>query len=216
MPAGGEGTGLRLAVAHHTEDLQARVIEGGAVGVRQGIAQLTTFVDRPRRLGCVVARDAAWKRKLPKQLLQSDQVRRDVGISLGVGPFEIRVGDHRRPAMARATDEDGVEIAGFDEAVQMRIQKVQTGGGPPVAEQARLDVLDLQWLAQQRVREQIDLTDRQVVGRPPVGVQLLELSFNQRPLDHGGGRLRLALHSSTIRDAASSRGVSTRTHSANG
>jgi ribosome biogenesis protein Nip4 len=44
-----------------------------------------------------------------------------------------------------------------------------------VAEQPRLHVLRFQGLAQQRVVEQVDLADRQVVGCAPVGVHLLQL-----------------------------------------
>src|SRR5205823_12540125 len=82
MPAGGERPSLRFPIADDAEDLQARVIEGGAVRVRERIAELTAFMDRARRLGRVMARNACWKGKLPKELLQSDQVRRDVGIRL--------------------------------------------------------------------------------------------------------------------------------------
>ena len=57
----------------------------------------------------------------------------------------------------------------------MDVDEVQPGRGAPVAEQARLDVLERERLAQQRVVEQVDLADRQVVGRPPVGVQALQL-----------------------------------------
>jgi hypothetical protein len=37
-------------------------------------------------------------------------------------------------------------------------------------EQARLDVLRPERLAEQRVVEEVDLADREVVRRPPVGV----------------------------------------------
>ena len=53
--------------------------------------------------------------------------------------------------------------------------KFRPGRRAPVAEQPRLDVLRLERLAQQRVVEQVDLADRQVVGRAPVGVDPAEL-----------------------------------------
>jgi hypothetical protein len=40
-----------------------------------------------------------------------------------------------------------------------------------VPEQARLDVLDRKRLAQERVVEQVDLTDGEVVGGTPPGVE---------------------------------------------
>ena len=62
-----------------------------------------------------------------------------------------------------------------DHAVQVGVDEVQPGRRAPVPEQARLDVLRQQRLAQQRVVEQVDLADRQVVGGAPVGVDQGEL-----------------------------------------
>jgi hypothetical protein len=44
-----------------------------------------------------------------------------------------------------------------------------------VPEQSWLDVLRRQWLAQERVVEQVDLSDRQVVVRPPPRVERSDL-----------------------------------------
>jgi hypothetical protein len=43
-----------------------------------------------------------------------------------------------------------------------------------VTQQSRFDVLDLQGLPEQRVIEQVDLADRKIIGRTPIGVQFLE------------------------------------------
>ena len=59
MPAGGQRPGLRLAVAHDAGHDQVGVVEGRAVGVRQGVAQFTAFVDRAGRFRGDVAGDAA-------------------------------------------------------------------------------------------------------------------------------------------------------------
>ena len=56
----------------------------------------------------------------------------------------------------------------------MDVEEIQAGRGAPVAEQTRLDVFVPQRLAQQRIVVEIDLTDRQIVGGPPVGVHFLE------------------------------------------
>src|SRR5439155_6088603 len=45
----------------------------------------------------------------------------------------------------------------------------------PVPEQARLDMPWLQRLAQQRIRLQVDLADREVVGRAPPAFEKLQL-----------------------------------------
>ena len=56
-----------------------------------------------------------------------------------------------------------------------------------MAEQAGLGVLDAQRLAQQRVGEQVDLPDREVVGGSPVGVEQSQLRGRQ------GGRQPLLI-----------------------
>ena len=58
----------------------------------------------------------------------------------------------------------------FDDPVQMHVDEVLAGRRAPMAEQPRLDVLRLERLPQQRVVEQIDLADRQVVRGAPVRV----------------------------------------------
>jgi hypothetical protein len=60
-----------------------------------------------------------------------------------------------------------------------------------MAEQPRLDVLDRQRLAQERVVEEVDLADRQVVGRAPVGVDEREL-VRLQGVGHAANRRSLA------------------------
>ena len=67
------------------------------------------------------------------------------------------------------TDPRWVNIA------EMNIDEIQARRCAPMAEQTRLDVLLGQRLLQQRIVEQIDLPDRQVVRGPPVGVDLPQL-----------------------------------------
>ena len=62
----------------------------------------------------------------------------------------------------------------LDDAIQVHVDEVQPGRRAPVPEQARLDVLERQRLAQQRIVEQVDLADREIVGRAPPGVDLRE------------------------------------------
>src|SRR3546814_6501147 len=63
----------------------------------------------------------------------------------------------------------------FPYTTLFRSDEVQTLRRPPVAEQAGLDVLVSQLLVQQRVAQQVDLADRQVVRGPPAPVEPLEL-----------------------------------------
>src|SRR5438270_5335398 len=84
-----------------------------------------------------------------------------------------------------------------------------------MAEQPRLDVPDLQLLAQQRIGEQVDLPDGEVVSRAPVPMQEVELPICQRPRGDRGGPFPFPLHPSTIRDADRSRRVATSLQSVN-
>jgi hypothetical protein len=82
--------------------------------------------------------------------------------------------------VARAREVDHVGVVLVDDPVQVDVEQIQTRRGTPVAEQSRLDVLRLQGLAQQRVLLEIDLRDRQVVGRAPVAMDLGELVVRAR------------------------------------
>ena len=102
MPARRQRAGLGLAVADDAADEQVGVVERGAVGVRERVAELAALVDRAGRLGRDVRRDAARERELPEQLAQALLVAADVGIDLAVGALEVGVGDRGRAAVARA------------------------------------------------------------------------------------------------------------------
>ena len=98
-----------------------------------------------------------------------------VGIDLAVGAFEIGVGDERRSAVSGPGDVEHRQVVLPDDPIQVDVDEVETRRRAPVAEQPRLDVLARQRLLQQRIVVQIDLADRQIVGRPPVGVHFGEL-----------------------------------------
>ena len=80
------------------------------------------------------------------------------------------MGDQRRPAVPRADDVDHVQIVALDDPVEVDAEHVQARRRAPVAEQPRLDVLPLERLLQERIVEQVDLADRQIIGGPPVGI----------------------------------------------
>ena len=71
VPARRERPGFRFAVADDAGDEQIGVVESRAVGVRQGVSQLAAFMDRAWRLGRDVTGDAAGKRELLEEPLQS-------------------------------------------------------------------------------------------------------------------------------------------------
>ena len=76
MPAGGQRAGLGLAVADDAGDQQVRVVEGGSVGVAQGVAQLAALVDGAGRLRRHVAGNPAREAELAEEGLHPVLVAR--------------------------------------------------------------------------------------------------------------------------------------------
>jgi hypothetical protein len=71
--------------------------------------------------------------------------------------------------VAGSRDIDHVKIMRFDDAVQMHVDQVEPRGGTPVAEQARLGVLELERILEERIVKQVDLSDREIIRGAPVG-----------------------------------------------
>jgi hypothetical protein len=82
--------------------------------------------------------------------------------------------------VAGAGHVDHVEVSLADHPVEVGVEEVQPRSRPPVAEQARLDVLGYERIDEQGVGEQVDLPDREVVRRSPVRVQAAQLFGRQR------------------------------------
>ena len=181
VPARGQRSGFRFAVADRAGDDQVRIVEHGAERVRERVAEFAAFVDRAGRFRRGVARDPAGKRKLAEKPLHSALVAGDVGIDFAIAGFEIGVGDDGGAAVSRSGHENRVEIPRDDRAVHVRVHQVETRGRAPMPEQARLQVLDAQRLVQERIREQIDLPDRQIICGAPIRVDRAQLSGTQRP-----------------------------------
>ena len=175
LPRAFERAGLGLAVADDGHHDQVRVVERGPEGVDQHVAELAALVDRARGGRADVAGDAAGRGELAEQVPQPVLVGGDVGVDLRVGALQPDVGDDGRSAVAGPGQEDHVAVRVADDPVEVGVEQVQPGRGAPVAEQAGLHVLGLEGLAQERVVQQVDLADRQVVGRPPVAVEELDL-----------------------------------------
>ena len=175
VPARGERPRLGLAVADDARHQEVGVVEGRAERVGERVPELAALVDRARCLGRRVARDAAGERELPEQLPEPFLVLGDRGVELRVRPLEVRVRDVRRPAVPGTRDEDRVELPRPDGPVQVRVDEVEARRRAEVAEQPRLHVLPRQRLAEERVVEEVDLSDGEVVRRAPVRVEEPEL-----------------------------------------
>ena len=100
--------------------------------------------------------------------------------------------------MARAGNVDGIQVQLADKAVGVDVDEVQAGGGTPVTQEPRLHMLERKGLTQQRVIEKIDLADGEVVGSPPIGIDLAKLVRRKSPRRGIGGargrRLFLRTH----------------------
>ena len=170
VPRRGQRAGLELPVPHDRGDDEVRVVHRGAVRVGEDVAELAALVDRARRLGRHVAGDAAGERELPEQRPHPVAVVADAGVGLAVGALQPGVRHRRRAAVARTGQEDRVDVAFADQPVEVGVEQVQPGRRAPVAEQPRLDVVRHQGSLQQRVVQQVDLADGEVVGgaEPPV------------------------------------------------
>ena len=118
--------------------------------------------------------------ELPKEPLQSVSAALDSRIALRVGPFEIGVRHQPRTAMTGTDDVDHVQIVLFDQPVQVHIEEIQPGRRAPMPEQTGLDVFEPERGFEQRIVLQIDLPDREVICRAPIGVHFLQQIGAQR------------------------------------
>ena len=174
VPARRERPGLGLAVADDAGDDQVLVVEGRAIGMAQRIAEFAAFMNAARRFRSNVAGNATGEAELLEQPLHALRVLTDIRIDFAVGAFQIGVSNQGRAAMPRPDDVDHVEVVALDDPVKVDVEHIQARRRAPVAEQPWFDVLALQRLFQQRVFEQVDLADGQIVGRSPVGIHRLQ------------------------------------------
>ena len=137
-------------------------------------------MDRARSLGCGVARYPARKGELPEEPAEPVLAQADLRIDLAVGAFEVGVRHDPRATVAWTGHVNRVQATPADRAVQVRVDQVQARGRAEVAEQPWLHVLRLERLAQERVVEKVDLSDREVVGGPPVRVDPAQLLGGKR------------------------------------
>jgi hypothetical protein len=113
---------------------------------------------------------AAGKRKLLEELLQSRLVLGHIGINFAPGAFEIDVADDGGTSVTGAGDVEHVEVVLFNDPVQVDVDEVLARGRAPVPDDKLFNVGQLQRFFQQRIVVEIDLADREVIGRAPVGV----------------------------------------------
>src|SRR5215467_10951984 len=85
MPARGQRTRFRLAIADDASHQQIRIVESRAIGVSQGVAEFAAFMNGARRFWRDVGGNAARKGKLFEKALQAGFALRNLAIDLAVG-----------------------------------------------------------------------------------------------------------------------------------
>jgi hypothetical protein len=76
--------------------------------------------------------------------------------------------------VAGSCDVDHLQIVFLDETIEVRVDKIESGGGAPMPEQSGLHMLNLQRLPQQGIRIQVDLAHGKIVRGTPIGVDLAQ------------------------------------------
>src|SRR5215208_1100328 len=127
LPGALQGSGLGLAVTDDRGDEEVRVIEGRAEGVREDVAELAALVDRAGGGHADVTRHTAGRRELPEEPLHSRCVLRDLRVDLGVGAFQVDVRQDGRAAVPGASQVDGLGVTLLDQAVEVDVDKAETG-----------------------------------------------------------------------------------------
>ena len=163
FPSAFERRRFRLAVADHARDDEIGIIKRRAERMHQRITELAAFVDRTGHVRTGVTGHSARRRELAKQQAHALGVLGDSRIDLRVGALEIGVRHDRRTAVAGTGNINDVDVVLANQPIEMHIDKILPRRCAPMPEQARLDVLGPQRLAQKRIRHQVDLADGQVI-----------------------------------------------------
>ena len=98
--------------------------------------------------------------------------------------------DRRETRLLREIGTRFDQFMALDDVVEMDVDEIQPRRGAPLPEQPRLDVFPAQRFAQQRIVEQVDLADREVVRRAPIAVKQGEFGGVER----GAGRIDRISH----------------------
>lgn len=72
-------------------------------------------------LWCHVAANTSWERECLEELLETFNVFTLVRVNLAVDAFQVEVGDESGCAVARAGDDEGIEVILLDQSVHMDV-----------------------------------------------------------------------------------------------
>ena len=162
---------LRFAIADHAGNQQAGIVECGTVRMRQGISQLSAFMNGSGSLRSDMTRNTTGKRELAKETPHSLTITADIRIYLAVRPVQPGIRQNCGTTVARPPDTKSIETTRLDHTVEMGMDKIQSGRGAPVTKKSRLRMFRKQWLHQQWIFHQVDLADGQKIRGTPIGIQ---------------------------------------------
>src|SRR5262249_13841808 len=131
--------------------------------MRDAVTQLASLMDGARGFGRAVAAYATGKGEFLEELPHPLFVLALVRVNLGIGALQVGGPQYARRAVAGAGQKDRVEVVLVDEAVEVNVNEAQTGTRSPVSQQAMLDVLYRQRLAEQRIVLQINHPDGEII-----------------------------------------------------
>src|SRR5215469_8130786 len=125
VPGSSQGCGFRLTVPDDSRNDQVWIIEGGATGMGEHVAQLAAFVNRPRRFRRAVASNTSGKRELLEKRPHPFFVLTLIGVDLGVGSFQINRADDSGGAVPWSGKKNDVHVVLLDDPVQVYVDKRQ-------------------------------------------------------------------------------------------
>src|SRR5215471_1626614 len=114
MPAGGEWSRLRLAVADDAGGDQVWVVVDRAVCMRDRVSELAALVDGAWRLGSHMAGNTTRERELGEESLHALVVLGDVWVHFAIRSLKIGVGDQTRPTVPGPGNVKHVKIVLFN------------------------------------------------------------------------------------------------------
>src|SRR4029450_11172822 len=123
---------------------QVRIIKGGTKGVRDTVPEFAPLVDGAWGLRRAVTTDAAGEGEFLEEGAHTFFVLALIRIDLRIGALQIGRRQYTRRAVARAGQENDVQIVLGDQAVEVNIGKAQAGTRAHVPQQAQFHVLWLQ------------------------------------------------------------------------
>ena len=170
LPASFERAGLSLAIADDASHDQIRIIERRSKGVDQRIAKFASLMHGVRRVRSAMARNTAGRRKRTKEKPHTVDVLGNFRMHFGISSFEVCAGVQGRPSVAGARNVNDICIRFPDQPVQMNVDEILPGRCAPMPQQARLDVFFCERLAQQRIIEEIDLADAEIIRGAPIAI----------------------------------------------